>query len=352
MTMKERILALLRGDRFDRVPFVQYDGMIPSEEVWAVIGRENLGRLRWTTAYRIEHPNCRFETVETSEHEMRSMRRRLVTPAGELREFVRYEPTYGGMSIKEHFIKSLDDYEAFLAYLDDITVVPDPEPLDTALAELGADGLPHTWVGRTPYQQMWIQWIDIMDLSAHLVEARELVEAAMRKLGDIMLEMTRVTLALDPPYLVIGDNVTAPMIGERYFRAYCMPYYDGISELAAEKKIPVVVHMDGDLKPLWGAIGESKIRGLDSFSPPPDNDTSAAKAAEIWPDKVLMLNFPSSVHIREEKEIYRVASEILDQAGRTGRLQIQISENVPPGVYKKSYPAIVRAINDFGDPFA
>ena len=40
----------------------------------------------------------------------------------------------------------------------------------------------------------------------------------------------------------------------------------------------------------------------------------------------------------------------LQQAGHTGRLQIQISENVPPGGWRKSYPEIVRAIRDFGKP--
>jgi len=110
------------------------------------------------------------------------------------------------------------------------------------------------------------------------------------------------------------------------------------------------VHMDGDLKPLWQAIGESGVRGLDSLSPPPDNDTSAAEAASMWPEMRLFVNFPSSVHLASPERIYDQAGEILEQAGHTGRLQIQISENVPPGVWRKSFPQIVQAIRDFGRP--
>ena len=113
---------------------------------------------------------------------------------------------------------------------------------------------------------------------------------------------------------------------------------------------PVYVHMDGDLKPLWSAIGESRVRGLDSLSPPPDNDTSAGEAAEHWPEMRLGINFPSSVHLRSEREVYERARIILDEAGQTGRLQIQISENVPPGAWRRSYPQIVRAIEDSGTP--
>jgi len=105
--------------------------------------------------------------------------------------------------------------------------------------------------------------------------------------------------------------------------------------------------MDGDLKPLWRLISESGVRGLDSLSPPPDNDTSVAQALAMWPEMRVGINFPSSVHVAPPDEIYRVTWQILEEGGRSGRLQIQVSENVPPGVWRSSFPAIIRAINDF-----
>jgi hypothetical protein len=153
------------------------------------------------------------------------------------------------------------------------------------------------------------------------------------------------------PYVNVGDNITAPMIGERYFRCYAMKAYDELASLLDEtgRKIPVQVHMDGDLKPLWDAIRESRVGSLDSMSPPPDNDTSVADAISVWPDVSLCINFPSSVHLLPPEKIYNKAMQILEEGQRLGRLQIQISENVPPGVWKKSYPEIAQAISDFGD---
>jgi hypothetical protein len=108
--------------------------------------------------------------------------------------------------------------------------------------------------------------------------------------------------------------------------------------------------MDGNLKPLWQAIAQSKVGGLDSFSPAPDNDTTVAEAVRLWPDKRLFINFPSSVHLQSPKDIYSEASNILETAGHTGNLQIQISENVPPSVWRQSIPPIIQAIEDFGRP--
>ena len=70
----------------------------------------------------------------------------------------------------------------------------------------------------------------------------------------------------------------------------------------------------------------------------------------MWPEMRLYVNFPSSVHLKSPEAIYQRVRELLDEAGHTGRLQIQISENVPPGVWRKSYPQIVKAIHDFGKP--
>jgi EAL domain-containing protein (putative c-di-GMP-specific phosphodiesterase class I) len=87
---------------------------------------------------------------------------------------------------------------------------------------------------------------------------------------------------------------------------------------------------------------------LDSMSPHPDNDTSVADAMRLWHDMRVCINYPSSVHLKEPKAIYDTTMEILEQGGHTGRLQIQISENMPPDAWRRSYPQIVKAINDYG----
>ena len=70
----------------------------------------------------------------------------------------------------------------------------------------------------------------------------------------------------------------------------------------------------------------------------------------MWPDKRLWVNFPSSIHIASPEQIRATAEEILVAAGHTGRLQIQISENMPPEAWRTSFPIIVDAIDVFGKP--
>jgi len=355
MTMRERMLAVVRGHAHDRVPFVQYSGLAaPDREVWALLGRENFGLLRWGRVHRIEHPGCAFESENILRDGLRGKRTVLHTPEGDLVEERFEEPAYRSAHIQRHFIQTPQDYRALRAYLRCARVVEDIEPYLRDLRELGDDGLSFVSIGRTPFQQLWIEWAGIENLCRHLADAPAQVEEtleAMRALQRRVCRVVRGALERVPaPYVNFGDNITAPVIGERFFRRYCLTEYDYMAGLLEGTGVPVCVHMDGDLKPLWSAIGESRIGCLDSLSPPPDNDTSAGEAAAMWPDMRLFVNFPSSVHLGGADAVYRRARHILEEAGRTGRLWIQISENVPPGRWRETFPAIARAIEDFGAP--
>jgi len=351
MTMRRRMLAVLRGEPHDRVPFVIYRGMAPSKEAWDLIGRENLGVLAWTGVCTSHTPNCHRE-VQPFELNGRPARRTIIhTPEGTLSDV--YVDAAVSAHPHEHFIKEPADYKILLAVLRDRSYTPDPEGWLAAWKEIGDDGLPHTSIGRTAFQALWIEWVNAFDLAAHMVDEPALMEevfdAMNADMEKVFLVACQVVRQVPVPYLLLPDNITAPMIGEVNFRKYCLPMYRKLRQMLDDigSDSPVAVHADGDLKPLWRAFAESPVGWFDSLSPPPDNDTSVADALSLWPNAGVGINYPSSVHLRSKKEIYDTTMEILEQGGRSRRLQIQISEDSPPDAWKKSYPQIVRAINDF-----
>lgn len=349
MTMRERMLAVVQGRMPDRVPFVQYNGLAaPNEEIWSVIGRENMGLLRWSAVHKTETPNCRVDSEPIEVNGVRGVRNTLHTPKGSLWEEKLIEPTFGTGATRKHYVQEREDYITLMSYFEDMVVSEDLSQFLRDERELGDDGIPHTSMMRTPYQQLWIQWVSLEDLCIHMMDYPDLLDDVMSIIGRRLRDIFEIVRKAPIPYIVFPDNITAPTIGERYFRRYTMPYYQELAEMLSDRDMPIYVHMDGDLKPLWTAIGESGVRGLDSMSPPPDNDTSAGDAVTQWPEMRVGLNFPSSIHLASPEVIRETADRILAEAGHTGRLQIQISENVPPGVWRKSYPIIAQAIHEFG----
>jgi len=348
MTNRERMLAVVRGEMPDRVPFAQYcGGGGPDEEIWAAIGREKMGLLAWVRPHRFENEKCTVETEPIERDGLAGTRSVMHTPAGELTSVSLSEPVLNSSHIAEHFVQTPADYRVLLEFLHDVNVVPDEGAVEAMAAKLGDDGLPHTCVARTPFQQLWVQWVSIENLCLHMVDEPELMDEVIGVLAEINRRAMRLAVDSPAPYIVFPDNVTAPIIGEQYFRKHCVPHYDELAAMLSDETRPVFVHMDGDLLPIADAIAGSGIRGMDSFSPPPDNDTSVAEAIARWPGMRIWANFPSSVHLAPPEAIYAKARELLEEGGHTGQLQIQISENVPPGRWKVSYPEIVRAIEDY-----
>ena len=350
MTMRERILAVVQGRAMDRVPFVIYDGLLPVAEVQQHLGRERIGILRWSAIHRVETPHCHIETKDYFLGAARWQRNTIRTPRGSIYEERAFEPVYESSSIRKHYVQEAQDYEVLWAYLEDAVLLEDYKRYHRDQAELGDDGTPLVAVERTPYQQLWVQWVGIDMLGYHFADYPDRVERTIELLRQRARQIFAIAARSPAPFVDFPDNITAPTIGPRRFSEYCVPLYDELADMLAERQAIVFVHMDGDLKPLWPAIAACKVRGIDSLSPTPDNDTSVAQAAALWPEMRLFVNFPSSVHLRPPQQVREEAEAILAAAGHTGRLQIQLSENVPLSVWRASLPAIARAVEAFGAP--
>lgn len=342
------MLAFVEGRPHDRVPFVQYAGIAPLDEVWGLLGREKVGVLRWSAVHRVERPGVVIEHRDDERARRRHRHTTVHTPKGDLWEERSFEPVHNSSSVHKHYVASRDDLDVFIAMVRSSRVVEDLNRYHEDREAAGDDGLPLVATPRSPYQQLWVEWMGLDGLAYLKADYPDRMAEVFELLSGQMREVFEVARRAPIPFIDIPDNLTAPAIGVERFESHCLPLYAELAEMMGER--PVFVHADGDLKPLWDAIGRSGVRGLDSLTPPPDNDTSVADAVRMWPEMRLGVNFPSSVHLRSERGICEAACEILSQGGHTGRLQIQISENVPPECWRRSYAAIIRAIDDFGPP--
>lgn len=350
MTMRERMLAVVQGREHDCVPFAMYDIMFPPQQAFDLLGHGNIGIIRYRPIYRVEHPHCRFDSEFFLKGETKWQRNILHTPRGDLTELRVFEPVYDSSTARKHFVETVQDYEVLWSYLEDSTILDNYDQYYQDSAELGDDGFPKAECERTPWQQLWIEWTGLEALSLHLADYPDHIEHTADLLRRRAREIFEIARRSPAPYIDIPDNLTAPAIGPERFRQYCVPLYDELAGMLAERGAPLYVHMDGMLKPLWHDIARSGVGGLDSFTPVPDCDTSVSEAVAMWPDKRLWVNFPSSVHLASPDIIRATADEILAEAGHTGRLQIQVSENVPLDVWQTSFPIIIEAIEAFGTP--
>lgn len=354
MTMRERLLAVLQGRSIDRVPLIMYEDLMPiehngfrlREQVQKEFGNR-IGLLRWSAIHKVRTPHCRFEVQKFYIDSQLWDRTTLYTPNGTLFQERAFEPAYHSASIRKHFISKASDYEVLWNYLEDGQILEDYARYNEDLNDLGEQGLPLPAVERSPFQQLWVEWVGLDRLALHYEDYPDLVEHTVNILNKRARRIFEIAYFSPTPFIDFPDNITAEAIGLKRFQKYNVPLYNELADMLSERNAIVFVHMDGNLKPLWSAITSSKIGGIDSFSPVPDNDTMVEEAINMWPDKRLFVNFPSSVHLRSYDEVRDEAEAILAAGGHTGRLEIQFSENVPYNVWQTSFKAVADAVEAF-----
>jgi len=143
----------------------------------------------------------------------------------------------------------------------------------------------------------------------------------------------------------LPDNITSDMTPPTMFEKYCLPYYIKLAEELHHSKKLLVVHMDGRLRALKGAIARSPIDAVESFSlPVVGGNLEIAEARSAWPGKVILPNFPSPLATADEQTIRKFVEKLVEDMGANTPFMLQVSEDIPPKSWQNLLPLLCRAI--------
>jgi len=269
------------------------------------------------------------------------------TPVGRLTQRMRREGGYGSLWVKEHLVKSPEDYRILKFIVQDTIYRPNYNSFIQAERRMGERGVIMAGLERSPFQKMWIEFTGIERLSVDLYENPPLVEELLGIILEKQREMWRI-VANSPAELVwCPDNITGVITGPKLFRRYLIPYYNEVTDLMHSKGKKVVTHMDGPLRSIVREIGETPIDVIEAFTPPPDGDLPLDEAKRSWPDKVIWINFPSSIHIASPERIREVTMRLLKEAIPGDRVLFGVTENIPEDAWRRSLRIITDNMRDY-----
>ena len=344
MTPRERVLAVLNGQPVDKVPLTIYENKIPQCAVERRLRNEGLCIVhRRVEAYTMETPNCRTHTAGYTEGGHHRTRTFIETPQGTLTSL---SQAAGFTSwTLEHLFKTPDDYRPLKAMVRDFVVRPDYEAFVRAQAWMGEDVILRAGVGSTPLHEIMIHWMGVETFAVEWIENRDEILELERLLADLR-RRTAVVLAQAPiTHANFGGNEVPEVMGVPRYEQYCLPLINECAGILAKKGKLLGSHMDGNNRAWASQLAASGLRYIEAFTPAPDTDLTMAEAPAAWPDKVLWINFPSSVHLASIEVIRRTTREILDAAAGTNRLILGITEDIPPDRWQQNLLAISEVIN-------
>lgn len=344
MTPRARVEAVLRGQTPDRLPFVIWNNKLPAgptgeavlESGACVIVKSGVGESSLRT--------IKTQTRSWLGPDGRQRRREVHhTPLGPLCGTRVYQP--GTVWWEEWPFKSEADYDRLLAVIEDTTYAPCYERFLAADAAHGDRGLARPATEKSPLFEIIYE---IMGMTTFAVQWQEHRDRLM-ELYQALLAARRRRLAIlaESPaqFAVVDGNIEMSVVGAERFARYYAPPIEEACRIVHDGGKLAGAHLDANNRLLAEPMARLPVDIVESLTPPPDCDLSIAQARAVWPEKILMVNFPSSVHLGGPDAVRRTARRLVAQARRAGRVILGVIEDVPR---QDTLPVLAEAVRDFG----
>lgn len=349
MSVKERVLNIFNGFKVDRIPFLSYQGLIPVGEQERELRNNGFGY--WWIVFPLIIKNKKTERITTYFYKngKEYFKNTLKCEYGEIYEIFETGGGYGTSLRKKFFIQEEKDYEIFEKSLKCEEIEINKDLYKEIEKNLGNDGVIVSWLPKSPFQSLLYELIGPENYAFHIFDYQDLFLSTYSILLHRYFKICELLSESEFEFFEIGDNITSEMIGLERFKKFIIPVYEEVCKMFHSKNKIVGSHMDGNLKILKEEIEKSKLNFIDAFTPYPDTDLTMKEAKQEWKDKIILINYPSSVHIREEKEIKKITEKLIEEAYPGDKFIINITENIPTEHWQKSLMIINETLIKYGE---
>jgi hypothetical protein len=331
----------------DRVPLTVYEWMLPRGTTERLLREHGVGLIVRLPPHQVEYRDVEILTREYQEQGKKLIRRTIRTPVGEVWQTLEPDPAYGTSNwIREHFIKTPDDYRVIESYYRDAIYHDNFATIREAQRRVGEDGIVLVRVAKSPIQEMLYQLMGYEQFAIDYHEQRAAFDSLHAVMAKRYEELYDLAARSPVEILQLGDNISSDVVGKDRYRNYLMPEYRKIMARLAGTGKKLAVHMDGRLQSLVDEIAAAEFDIVEAMTPPPMGDVSVREARRRWPNKALWINFTSSMHIEPPAAIEAHTRELLAEAGGKRGFGISVTEDAPVEALEQSLGVISRVLRE------
>lgn len=321
MTPRQRIMAALRRQPVDKIPFIPLidtytimdllpditDGGEPGYDAAGLEALMTAGRklecdlmlrhVAVTTRDDVGAANIRAMGDFEAPVEVRGGRvgdqitEEMITPRGSLTATWGFTDHVGWIPHPvKHLVNNYEELKIFHYAVNHLNT--DPPKTDYNLfwemdEALGEDGIATVSLPNSPLMSL-IEILWGLENTHYLLhDHREEVEDIMAKLHTVNLVSAR-TLAASPAEVIISyENTSSTLHSARQFHDYILPYLNEYADIAHDAGKVFLIHQCGKLRAFVGDMATARFDGNIDISPGPTGDLPLDEAAALMPGKVV-----------------------------------------------------------------
>jgi hypothetical protein len=364
MTPRERVLAVLRGQPADQVPW------FGDLDYWAtalVKRGERPADFKESDDYLAWHRDLgvgfylqgwfpmklRVEGGRVEDREDAATRERTIrTPVGTLHERWTWSvPTYSWAPV-ERLVKTLDDLRVYGWIAEHATWDADYAFAARRGPQVGDQGVLLGYLHHSPLMQMVALDAGIEFVAGADADDPDLLASTLAAWAAALEPAQRIAIASPAEVLMISDNLSSEVVGTRLFERHLRPYYLAWTPAIRTAGKLSCLHLDGTLRGLLGGVSGCGFTFVEAMTPAPVGDVAVAE----WPsfrggaDTVYWGGVPGAYFspVTAEAEFERHVRETLAVMRADRRMVLGVADQVPPDALEHRVRRVAELVEECG----
>lgn len=396
MTNKERILATLRGEPTDTLPFVPrldnwyyaheatntlpdeykhatlrefaddlgvgFHSIIPNFKGWRKGGYADLHVGLGIYDLELSPWRVEFHNVGITEERRANGETHVVyeTPYGKISTTKVYtdEMIRSGATlhvIKEHALKSCDDYDALAYIFENAEVIPEydayREYQENYIGDRGvAVALSAMWASAGHY--LIKELMGFEDFYLERYDEPEAMEDLAKRLHPFCNKLFEAALNSPAEVILSGANYDFTFTTPEVVQNLVVPELKRQSEIVHKRGKFVASHTDGENKMLLDKYVEAGFDIADSICPSPMTSVSLKEVRDVFGDKLTIWGgIPSIALLKEsvsDADFYKIVDDTLEVIGRGDHMIISVADTLPPAADFRRLLYLKKKVEEFG----
>jgi len=278
--------------------------------------------------------------------------RALITPKGRLRDCWEYMPASYTEAPIEHLVKSEHDLAALRYVYEHIHWEPDYEFAFQRLDQIGEQGILLCYIPKSPFMHLVALEAGIMAVTFSAINAPDEFAETLAVMKRCFDQAAQIALHSPAEALMIPENLSAELVGPRYFEKYMRQYQEEWIKKIHDAGKYSFIHFDGTLKGLLKEEASTGVTIIEAMTPYPVGDLAIEQWAKVAdnPDTILWGGIPGSYFTNcvSDAEFDRHIKNVLAVMRAEPRYVLGVADQVPPDALPYRVKRVAELVDQFG----
>ena len=364
MTSRERVLALLSGEKPDQVPwFADLDyyttGLIARGERASDFKRSDeyiqwhkeLGAgfyLQGYMPFREIVEGCTIE--ERRDGDLRH--RRISTPKGHLTETWKWSAATVSDAPIERLVKGEKELPAYRYYYEHLRFEPDHELAERRRELVEEIGVVLCYTPRSPFMRMVAIDAGIENVLNAFVNAQDEFEETLGVMKRVLDNAVDIAVQGPADIIMIPENLSSEVVGPNFFEKYMKEYQtDWVDRIHRSGKFSTM-HLDGTLRGLLRQEAQIGYTFIEAMTPAPAGDLLVEEWEEYLAgtDVVAWGGLPGAFFAEgtSDTEFDEFVIGVLSVMRKKPRYVLGVADQVPPDGSERRIRRVRELVDEYG----